>query len=138
MAEVHLALRRSTLVLAIALLLSAFAFACGGEDDLPGATDSSDLAGSGRDAFEANCAACHGKDLEGTKAGPPFLDPIYAPDHHPDEAFYAAVENGVQPHHWKFGPMPPQPAVSEEQVEQIVAYVRSRQQEAGIIEDPSP
>ena len=133
-----MSLRGPKVALAIALfLLVVSAYACGGEDDPVDNTDRSDLITRGQNAFEANCATCHGEDLEGTKSGPPFLDPIYAPDHHPDEAFYAAVANGVQPHHWEFGPMPPQPAVSEEQVQQIVAYVRAQQEEAGIIE-PQP
>jgi hypothetical protein len=74
---------------------------------------------------------------EGHGLRPPFLSVIYAPNHHPDESFYVAVEQGVQPHHWDFGPMPPQPAVTREQVEAIVAYIRSQQEAAGIPEDPS-
>lgn len=54
-----------------------------------------------------------------------------------DESFYAAVENGVQPHHWDFGAMPPQTSVDPEEVAAIVAYVRQQQAEAGITEDPS-
>lgn len=96
-----------------------------------------DLIGQGERFYQETCAACHGRDLNGTRTGPPFLDPIYAPDHHPDESFFAAAENGVQPHHWDFGPMPAQPTVSRDEVAAIVAYVRSRQVEAGIIQDPS-
>ena len=90
---------------------------------------------AGKIAYEETCAACHGVDLQGTETGPPFLSPIYAPNHHPDEAFFAAVENGVQPHHWDFGPMPPQPSVSREEAEAIVAYVRTVQVENGITHD---
>jgi hypothetical protein len=64
--------------------------------------------------------------------GPSFLDPIYAPGHHPDESFFRAVENGVQPHHWDFGPMPPLSHLDRDDVEAIVAYVRSVQVENGI------
>ena len=99
--------------------------------------DGSELVTRGKALYEDTCALCHGPDLEGTETGPPFLSKIYAPNHHPDESFYAAVEQGVQPHHWDFGPMPPQPAVRPDQVEAIVAYIRSQQEEAGIIEDPS-
>jgi mono/diheme cytochrome c family protein len=95
------------------------------------------LADEGKTLFEQTCAACHGTDLQGTTMGPPFLDPIYAPNHHPDESFYAAIENGVQPHHWDFGPMPAQPSVSADDAAAIIAYVRSEQTEAGITEDPS-
>lgn len=69
--------------------------------------------------------------------GPSFLSPIYAPDHHPDAAFRAAVANGVVPHHWSFGPMPPLPEVSEAEVEAIIAYVRDQQRCAGITDDPT-
>lgn len=120
--------------------VSVVASGCGGDEAGDGdgsARNPSDLVAEGRALYEETCAACHGRDLKGTDAGPPFLSPIYAPNHHSDEAFYAAVENGVQPHHWEFGPMPPQPHVSPEDVEAIVAYVRARQEEAGITEDPS-
>jgi mono/diheme cytochrome c family protein len=95
------------------------------------------LVARGEELYEQTCATCHGIDLMGTKKGPPFLSPIYAPNHHPDEAFFAAAAGGVQPHHWDFGPMPPQPEVSRDEVEAIVAYIRTRQIEAGITEDPS-
>lgn len=91
----------------------------------------------GKELYEETCATCHGSDLKGTTSGPPFLDPIYAPNHHSDEAFYAAAANGVQPHHWQFGPMPAQPSVDTEDVAAIIAFVRSEQKKAGITEDPS-
>jgi mono/diheme cytochrome c family protein len=81
---------------------------------------------------EGTCAICHGPDLEGTSMGPTFLDAIYAPDHHPDEAFHAAVRNGVPPHHWDFGPMPPLPHLDEDEVDDIIVFVRREQQTAGI------
>lgn len=128
--------RRRTLERALALFVAGSAFvACGGDDG--NGDGPTDPIAKGSELFQANCSLCHGTDLRGTQTGPPFLDPIYAPNHHPDEAFFAAVENGVQPHHWDFGPMPPQPAVSEEDVEAIVAYIRSEQEAAGITEDPN-
>lgn len=118
--------------------------ACGGSDSgtdggaraTAGGRDS-ELVAEGEAVYQEVCAACHGEDLKGTDTGPPFLDAIYAPNHHPDEAFYSAVENGVQPHHWDFGAMPAQPSVDPEEVAAIVAYVRDRQARAGITEDPS-
>jgi len=124
----------------VSLLLILFlSGACGGDvtrDDV-GGDPGPDLIAEGQRIYQQNCAMCHGVDLKGTDTGPPFLSPIYAPNHHPDEAFYAAVTNGVEPHHWEFGPMPAQPAVGRDDVTAIVAYVRSRQQDAGITEDPS-
>lgn len=86
-------------------------------------------AAAGRRAFDALCAVCHGL---GTDKGPPLLDPVYNPGHHSDESFRAAVKRGVRQHHWRFGDMPPQPQVSDEQLTQIVRYVRELQQANGI------
>jgi mono/diheme cytochrome c family protein len=96
-----------------------------------------EMAREGRQLFEGTCAACHGLDIEGTDSGPSLLDPIYAPDHHPDEAFYRAAREGVAAHHWNFGPMPRQMGVTEEDVEAIIAYVRQEQREAGVTSDRS-
>ena len=65
---------------------------------------------------------------------PPFLDAVYAPDHHPNSAFFSAVKNGVQPHHWDFGPMPALPHLDDDDTEAIVAYIRQEQRRAGITE----
>jgi mono/diheme cytochrome c family protein len=134
-------------VLLTLICILAAALACGDDSDdgeasgaqTPSAAGAYDpeLVAEGEAAYQQTCAMCHGDDLNGTDDGPPFLDPVYAPDHHPDEAFFAAAANGVQPHHWDFGPMPPQPDVTPDEVQAIVAYVRTQQIEAGIIEDPS-
>ena len=126
----------------VAVWLVASVLTACSEAEQAGDTPSADapsagpLVAEGRDLYEQTCATCHGSDLRGTGSGPPFLDPIYAPNHHPDESFYAAVANGVQPHYWDFGPMLPQLSVTQEDVAAIIAYVRSEQQEAGITEDP--
>ena len=123
--------------LAAALVAVAALGACGGGDDGPSETAGDpELIAEGKTHYEQTCAACHGIDLKGTNTGPPFLHEYYAPNHHPDAAFFTAVEFGVKPHHWNFGPMPPQQNVTEEQVAAIVAYVRSEQEAAGITNDP--
>ncbi|NJO35044.1 MAG: cytochrome c [Rhodospirillales bacterium] len=43
-----------------------------------------------------------------------------------------AVKTGVRQHHWRFGDMPPQPRVTEEQVAAIVGFVREVQTANGI------
>ena len=53
----------------------------------------------GQRAYDATCAKCHGAYGLGTDKGPPLLNPIYNPGHHPDEAFLRAVRNGVRQHH---------------------------------------
>ena len=124
---------------ALSVLTLAACAQNGGEtsSSASGPISSEESIGQGKVLFERTCAVCHGADLNGTETGPPFLDPIYAPNHHSDESFFAAVQNGVQPHHWDFGPMPAQPNLSEGEVAAIIAYVRSEQAEAGITEDPS-
>jgi mono/diheme cytochrome c family protein len=120
------------LLLALVLLSACAAGGDAGDAADDGAPDA--LVAEGKTLYEETCAACHGMDLKGTDKGPPFLDQIYEPGHHPDDAFYAAVQNGVQPHHWNFGPMPRQGHVSTEDVTAIIAYVRAEQRAAGIIE----
>jgi len=92
----------------------------------------SSAARAGRAAFDANCAKCHGENGSGSTEGPPLINTIYNPGHHPDEAFQRAVRQGVRQHHWPFGDMPPQPQVSDEQLAEIVRFVREVQEANGI------
>lgn len=96
----------------------------------------SPLAISGGRAFDANCAACHGKNGGGTDLGPPLVHDIYNPGHHANEAFLRAVRNGVPQHHWRFGDMPPQPQVSDSQLAEIVQYMRELQAANGVTFKP--
>ena len=86
----------------------------------------------GKSLFDDNCAACHGKNAAGTDQGPPFINPIYRPNHHGDQAFVIAAMQGVRSHHWRFGNMPPQPQVKLDDVRKIVTYVRALQRANGI------
>lgn len=90
----------------------------------------------GRRLFAANCAQCHGSELQGTTRGPSLLSVVYAPDHHPDGAFRSAIANGVVPHHWDFGAMPPIPGLTDDDITQIIGYVRDVQQRNGF--EPYP
>ena len=82
----------------------------------------------GEALFNTNCTPCHGEKAAGTGRGPTFLSKIYEPNHHSDASFQMAVQNGVRAHHWQFGDMPKIPGVSQEDVSEIVAYVRWLQQ----------
>lgn len=86
----------------------------------------------GETTFNANCAACHGKQAAGTDHGPPLVHKIYETNHHGDQAFQLAAANGVRAHHWGFGNMPKVDAVTPQDVDQIVKYVRWLQRQAGI------
>ena len=87
----------------------------------------SQIAQTGRIAFEENCAACHGINAVGTQQGPSFLHMIYKAGHHGDGAFYNAAKNGVRAHHWPFGNMPPVQGISDDEIGVIIKYVRELQ-----------
>lgn len=86
----------------------------------------------GKLAYNDNCASCHGADLQGTRQGPSFIHPVYEPSHHGDEAFYRAAANGVRAHHWRFGDMPPVSGVTQNEVSNIIVYIREQQRQNGI------
>jgi len=86
----------------------------------------------GETLFNAHCTRCHGTSAAGTNEGPSLLWKIYAPNHHSDASFYLAVQQGVRAHHWRFGNMLPIPAVTQDEVTQIIAYVRWLQEQAGV------
>lgn len=127
------ALQRSTMLATATLSVVA---ACGGDtprplDDFdPGPTPFEFIAGE--TMYTGSCAACHGANGTGSTTGPPLVDQIYQPNHHADAAFHRAVQLGVAPHHWQFGPMAPIEGLPPEQVDKIIAYVRWLQRQAGI------
>jgi len=87
---------------------------------------------AGEGLFNTYCATCHGPSAVGTDQGPSLLWRIYAPNHHSDDSLYLAVQQGMRAHHWRFGNMPPIPEVTQDEVTQIIAYVRWLQQQAGV------
>ena len=114
-------------------LLTLTVAACGestSKSQSPG-TVPTEFAG-GEAKFRANCSGCHGEQAAGTDHGPPLVHKIYEPNHHGDPAFQRAAANGVQAHHWQFGNMPPIPTVTAADVDEIIAYVRWLQRQAGI------
>lgn len=118
-------MKRMTYVFVLAVSATAVLAGCG-------SSDGDDSVAAGRQVFIANCAACHGQDLQGSATGPPLLHDYYKPSHHSDESFRSAIANGVQPHHWDFGPMPAFPNLSSDETEAVIAYIRSEQVAAGI------
>ena len=93
----------------------------------------SSAAKEGENLFNSNCAVCHGTNAAGKQGiAPPLVHIIYEPNHHGDQSFILAVQNGVRAHHWPFGNMPPIEGVTEEQVKLITLYVRELQRANGI------
>ncbi|MCY4447714.1 MAG: cytochrome c [Chloroflexi bacterium] len=113
--------QRATFSLVASLLL-AVALACGGGGDVE----------KGRQEFESKCATCHGMGALGTESGPPLVHGLYVPGHHNDNSIRRAVRNGVPSHHWYFGDMPPVVGVTDEELEQIILYIREQQRAGGI------
>jgi mono/diheme cytochrome c family protein len=116
----------------VAVVLALAIGACAGDDATPeGAAES-----TGAELYEQSCASCHGTDLGGTDLGPPHLSQVYAPDHHPDASFRAAITQGSPAHHWEFGDMPPVQGLDDDEIELIIAYVREQQEAHGL--EPYP
>ena len=133
-----------TVIAVISTLLTMVA--CGGEsapqrattesrgaEQLP-VTESalSGTARAGEELFNANCSVCHGVGATGTSQGPPLIDRIYHPSHHPDFSIRNAVAQGVRQHHWGFGNMAPVDGLTRRHVARIVAYIRELQRANGI------
>lgn len=91
------------------------------------------IAAEGEIAFNDNCAACHGKNAAGQDGvAPPLVHIIYEPNHHGDMSFVVAVKRGVRQHHWPFGNMAPVEGVTDDEITNIIAYVRTLQRANGI------
>ncbi len=112
------------------LVLTVLLAACGG-----GGGEAAPDPERGEQLFAMNCAVCHGPAATGSLQGPPLVHEVYEPGHHPDELFVRAVMEGVSQHHWDYGPMPRIGGLTERDVEDITAYVRQLQREAGIIQE---
>mgnify|MGYP006077129643 FL=1 len=115
-------------VVTVALLV--FAAACGGA---PEATEPAPLVGPGvgADLYQSNCASCHGADLQGTDKGPSHLSIVYEPNHHGDDAFRSTILHGARQHHWNFGDMAAITGLDNDEIDDIIAYVRSEQERHG-------
>lgn len=118
-------------LLVVGAVVAGVVIAAGGGDD-SGPRTQAELVADGEDVFAANCATCHGDDLRGTFVGPPLLHEIYLPDHHPDSAIRAAVRNGVTAHHWDSAGMPAIPTLSDDEIDAVIAFIRSQQDDAGL------
>lgn len=126
------------LVFMIAVALGASACASGADDAPTAVAPDADDAptalapdADGATVYAARCASCHGDDLRGTDEGPSQLSIVYEPGHHGDSSYRAAIRNGVHEHHWSFGPMPPVEDITDEQIEEVIAFIRSEQQRLG-------
>lgn len=118
---------RFVVLLGIAGLLSACS-----ESSPPSASgDGAGQVDRGAEVYATSCASCHGAELGGTEKGPPHLSVIYEPNHHGDDSFRSAIANGAPQHHWEYGDMPAVDGLTDEDVEDVIAFVRAEQQRQG-------
>jgi mono/diheme cytochrome c family protein len=88
---------------------------------------------AGKTGFEKYCASCHGINAAGQDGiAPPLVHEIYEPGHHGDQSFFLAARQGVRAHHWPFGNMPPVEDIGDQEIAQIVNYIRALQRANGI------
>lgn len=69
--------------------------------------------------------------MQGTDKGPSHLSIVYEPNHHGDDAFRSAILNGAKQHHWNFGDMAAITGLGNDEIDDIIAYVRSEQERQG-------
>lgn len=118
--------------MAVAVMATLAVASCSGGGGQPDAV----AAGRGAAIYERACASCHGGDLRGTEQGPSHLSQVYAPDHHPDAAFRAAITQGSRAHHWNFGDMPPVGGLSDDEIDLVIGFIRAQQEIEGL--EPYP
>lgn len=118
------------LLTCIVVTVIGTATACSSEAAAPGSFDGEGV-DRGAGVYAASCASCHGADLRGTDKGPSHLSVVYEPSHHGDAAFRNAIVNGAPQHHWGFGPMAPVQGLTSQDIDEVIAFVRSEQQRQG-------
>ena len=130
--------RNSVLILVLSISALLLLLSNGGkigngdENVLKRGLDSGQIRRDGMKLYLANCLNCHGVHGRGTSFGPPLVHPHYGPSILPDQAFAQAVLYGAPERLWGFGAMKPIESLSQVQIAQILAYVRTQQSEAKI------
>lgn len=87
---------------------------------------------AGHVTFEKYCSSCHGGSGGGTDKGPPLIHRIYEPSHHGDISFVRAAKFGTRAHHWRFGNMPPVQGIGDDELLDVILFVREVQRANGI------
>lgn len=122
--------RHTTIAASVTAVIAVVAASCGSS---PVESEPASPAGAapGAESYQSNCASCHGADLRGTDKGPSHLSIVYEPNHHGDDAFRSAIVNGAQQHHWNFGDMEAIPGLDDDEIDDVIAYIRSEQTRQG-------
>jgi len=87
----------------------------------------------GRQVFATACQECHGTDgAGGTRTGPPLIHPMYRENLFPDYVFNKVIREGKREKNWRFGPMAPVKNLTDQQVKDVMVFVRAAQIASGI------
>ncbi|MGI9578311.1 MAG: c-type cytochrome [Microthrixaceae bacterium] len=125
---------RPILVLPVLLAASMSPIACGGTETGSGSEtvdkNEADLV-AGEQTYMDFCGSCHGRDFDGSAAGPSQLDAVFAPDVTTDEDFRTAITEGAPERNYDFTAMPAIGSLDDAEIENVIAYIRSVQQERG-------
>lgn len=118
-------MRKALAFFAIATVIAA----CGGGGGGPlGDGDAT----RGEELFTLNCVACHGTGAMGTANGPPLVHELYRKEIFGDERIADATRNGASQRNWSYGRMPGIGGLDDDDLSDLVAYIRQVQDEAGI------
>jgi mono/diheme cytochrome c family protein len=122
-------MRRLGRIVAAGVMLAAAA-GCG--DDPVTVPSVPGDAAAGAAVFEQSCADCHGAGAAGGDGGLSLVDSRFAPPGFDDLAFVTAVVRGVSADEGEYGGMPRIRGLSEQDLADLLSYVRGLQREAGI------
>ena len=117
----------AVLGIAAAALLAG---ACGGSDESASDTTGPPDIDEGEQVYADRCAACHGRDFEGSAQAPSQLDPHFAPEVTSDEDYRRAISEGADVAELDYTAMPAL-NLGEQQITDVIAYIRSVQEERG-------
>jgi mono/diheme cytochrome c family protein len=92
----------------------------------------SEAGGRGQAAYGRYCAECHGAKADGSDKGPPLIHKIYEPGHHGNSSIATAVRRGASGHHWPYGDMKPVKGVTDQELVDMIAFIRETQYGNGI------
>ena len=128
---------RNSIFVLPAIVLTLFTFglvACGGGGDTGGGDGASaELVAQGEKHYMQTCGTCHGKDAEGLpNLGKPLLDNEFIQESSDAEMveFLKKGRPATHPENTRGVDMPPKggnPALTEQDLQAIVAYVRTLQ-----------
>nr|WP_319514880.1 cytochrome c [uncultured Cohaesibacter sp.] len=119
-----------SLFILLLLITTGDFFSKQSDDKLIATLDSAQIRKEGLKLYNANCLSCHGVGGRSTSFGPALINRIYSKGNLSDRAFIQAVNYGAPQRNWDYGPMDPVEGLTQTEVAQILAYVRSEQERA--------